>query len=164
MVRGVENEFESSTCTWYVVAFVTSLQSSVTGSLTRAPLTGASSDGAAGVPLDPPGCTVSTAPHVVFSRAHTFACVVADTAVVDTVNVVVVAPAATLTLAGTVAGAMAESCTVAPPPGAGAFNVIVAMDVPPPVTVDGLRASPVTQTFDVCAGLIVTLALALDAP
>jgi len=85
------------------------------------------SDGA----LVAPGVTVSTVPHVVFSTAHIFACVVDDTLVVPTLKVVVVAPAGTVTVAGTVAGDIEESCTVAPPAGAGAFNVTVAVaDVP----------------------------------
>ena len=80
---------------------------------------------------DDTGVTVSTVPHVVFSTAHIFACVVDDTLVVPTLKVVVVAPAGTVTVAGTVAGDIEESCTVAPPAGAGAFNVTVAVaDVP----------------------------------
>ncbi len=116
------------------------------------------SDGA----LVAPGVTVSTVPHVVFSTAHIFACVVDDTLVVPTVKVVAVAPAGTVTVAGTVAGDIAESCTVAPPAGAGAFNVTVAVDDVPAWTVLGLTARDVTQTLT--DGLIVTPALARDAP
>ena len=61
-----------------------------------------------GAPVEP-GVTVSTVPHVVFSSAHSFACVVDDTLVVPTVNVAVVAPAGTVTVAGTVAGDIDES-------------------------------------------------------
>jgi hypothetical protein len=169
IVRGDVNELESSTCTWYVAAFVTSFQSSVNGNDTLAPLAGAASVGAVGVPPgggggDPPDCTVSTAPQVVLSSAHIFACVVDDTDDVETLNVALVAPAGTTTLAGTVAGLIAESCTVAPPAGAAALSVTVAVEDEPPVTLVGLRVSDVTQMFFVNVGLIVTFALTLDAP
>lgn len=55
---------------------------------------------------------------------------------VVTVNVAVVAPAATDTLAGTVAatGVPLESVTTAPPAGAAALNVTVARELVPPTT------------------------------
>jgi hypothetical protein len=153
-----------------VVAFATSFQSNVNGSGTLVPLAGASSVGATGVPPegggggDPPPCTVNTAPHVVFSSAHTFAWVVADTAVVLTLNVALLAPAGTVTLAGTVAGLIDDSCTVAPPDGAVSLSVTVAVDDEPPGTLVGVRASDVTHRFFVVAGLTVTLALTFDEP
>ena len=147
---------------------MTSFQSSVSGNETCAPLAGARSVGATGVPPDgggePPACTVNTAPHVVFSSANTFDCAAVVTAVVDTVNVAVVAPAGTVSVAGTVAGLMADSWTTAPPDGAGALSVTVAVDDDPPGTLVGLSASPVTQKFFDVLGLIVTFALADDAP
>ena len=90
---------------------MTSFQSKVSGNVTLAPFAGATSAGVAGVPLDvvPPPCTVSTAPHVVLSSAHTFACVVAVTDVVDTLNVALDAPSGTITAAGTMAGLIADS-------------------------------------------------------
>jgi hypothetical protein len=116
------------------------------------------SDGA----LAAPGVTVSTAPHVVFSTAHSFACVVDETLVVPTLKVAVVAPPGTVTVGGTVAGDIDESCTVAPPAGAGAFNVTVPVDDVPAVTVLGLSASDVTQTLT--EGFTVTLAVTRDGP
>jgi len=67
-----------------------------------------------------------------------------------TVNVAVVAPAVTTTLAGTVADAvlLLDRVTVlcAAVPAAAAFNVIVAVEfVVPPFTLVGLRATDRTQ-------------------
>lgn len=62
---------------------------------------------------------------------------------VDTVNVALVEPAGTVTLAGTVATnvLLLDSATVAPPEGAAAANVTVPVDVFPPVTLVGLNDS-----------------------
>lgn len=131
-------------------------------------MTGARSVGATGVPPDgggvPPLCTVNTAPQLVFRSANTFDCAVAVTALVETVNVAVVEPAGTVSVAGTVAGLMAESWTTAPADGAGALSVTVAVDDDPLGTLVGLSESPVTQKFLDVLGLIVTFALADDAP
>src|SRR5262249_15610793 len=63
----------------------------------------------------------------------------AVTAVVVTVQVALVAPAATVTLPGTVAAALLlDSVTALPPVGATALSVTVPCDVPPPVTLVGL--------------------------
>jgi len=63
----------------------------------------------------------------------------AVTALVFTVNVALVAPAATATLEGTAAAdALLESLTTAPPLGAGALRVTVPVEEAPPVTLGGL--------------------------
>ena len=65
------------------------------------------------------------------------------TALVETVKVALVAPAATVTAAGTVAVAVFEllSATEAPPAGAAADSVTVPVDGLPPATVVGLSVS-----------------------
>ena len=67
----------------------------------------------------------------------------AVTALVATVNVALVAPAATVTLAGVLATVvlLLESVTVAPPDGAARLNVTVPVDEFPPVTLVGFRLS-----------------------
>jgi len=83
------------------------------------------------------------------------------TGLVLTVNVAVVAFAATVTLAGTVAAAvlLLLSVTTAPPVGAGPFRVTVPLDELPPVTVVGLKLTPlgtggVTPKMAVCVVLL----------
>ena len=57
-------------------------------------------------------------------------------------NVALVAPAATVTVPGTLAAVLlSESETTAPPAGAAAFNVTVPWVDVPPTTVDGLTTS-----------------------
>ena len=115
----------------------TSLQSNVTGIATVAPFAGAMSVGAAGVGLD--AFTVSVALRLTPSVPEMTADVEDDTAGVLTVNVRLVAPADTVTLAGTVAAAvlLLESVTTAPPDGAAPDNVTVPCDELPPVTLAG---------------------------
>ena len=62
---------------------------------------------------------------------------------VGTVNVVLVAPAGTSTLGGTLAtdGSLLESVTCTPPAGAGPFSVTVAKEGLPPVTLVGFSVS-----------------------
>jgi hypothetical protein len=73
---------------------------------------------------------------------ETLTAVVFETADVVTVKVLLVAPAATVTLAGTVAEAeLSESDTTAPPDGAAALRVTVPVDEAPPTTVLGLSVS-----------------------
>jgi hypothetical protein len=68
------------------------------------------------------------------------------TALVLTVNVALLAPAATVTLAGTVAVAvlLLESETAAPPVRAGPLSVTVPVAEDPPVTLVGLSPSDVS--------------------
>ena len=65
-----------------------------------------------------------------------------STTEVLTVNVVLVAPAGTVTLEGTLAAPLLlESITCAPPVGAGPLNVTVPVEEFPPVTLVGFRES-----------------------
>jgi len=83
-----------------------------------------------------------------------------DTGWVVTVNVAVVAPAATVTLAGTVAAAvlLLVRLTTAPPAGAGPFSVIVPAEELPPVTVVGLKVTELgTGVFTVRVALFVAV-------
>ena len=67
----------------------------------------------------------------------------AVTLLVVTVNVALLAPAATVTFAGTVAAAVLplERETVAPPLGAGPLRVTVPVEEDPPLTLVGLSAT-----------------------
>jgi hypothetical protein len=76
---------------------------------------------------------------------------VEETDLLVTVNVVLLAPAATLTLAGTVAALvlLLESVTVAPPDGAAPESATVPWAVLPPTTLVGEIETDVTVGFDV---------------
>ena len=79
-----------------------------------------------------------------------------------TVNVAVVAPAATVTLAGTVAAAvlLLDSATTAPPTGAATFSVTAPVDEIPPVTAAGFRLTDASVTgtgFTVSVAVCVPL-------
>ena len=72
----------------------------------------------------------------------------AATALVLTANVAVVAPAATVTLEGTVAATvlLLESAIVAPPAGAAPLSVTVPVEEFPPVTLVGFTESAERET------------------
>ena len=89
--------------------------------------------------------------------------VVAVTDVVVTVNVALVAPAGTVTLAGTeVEAELSESDTDAPPAGAAALNATVPVEELPPTTELGLSETDdsvgplVPDGFSVSVALFVT--------
>src|SRR5438132_13941480 len=69
----------------------------------------------------------------------------AETVLVLTANVALVAPSATVTLEGTVATdvSLLESATCAPPDGAGPLSVTMPVEESPPVTVVGVSDSGV---------------------
>lgn len=82
------------------------------------------------------------------------------TDVVVTANVALVAPAATVTLAGTVVALeLSESETTAPPPGAGALSDTDPVAEPPPATLVGLTDIVESVGPLVPAGLSVSVAL-----
>lgn len=65
----------------------------------------------------------------------------------ETVNVAVVWPEATVTVEGTEAEALlVESETTVPPEAAAPFNVTVPVEVPPPCTAVGLSVTEATAT------------------
>ena len=106
------------------------------------------------------GDTVNTALRVAPPNVPlTVADVEALTGVVLTVNVAVVAPAATVTLAGTVAAAvlLLESDTTAPPLGAAALKVTVPVEEAPPTTLVGLTVT--AESADAAGGVTVSVAL-----
>jgi hypothetical protein len=104
--------------------------------------------------------TLRTAVFVVtFAVPEIVAATFVAVGVVVTVNVAVVAPAATVTLAGTAAATLLlESVTVKPPDGAAEVSVTVPEDDVPPTTVAGLK-----ETLDRTGGLIVRVAVFVAA-
>jgi hypothetical protein len=99
---------------------------------------------AGGFELDPAGLTVNVAvPEVPEYAAVINELEVEATEFVLTVNVAVLLPPATVTLAGTVAAAvlLLESVTDVPAVGAGALNVTVAVELLPPVTLAGFNVN-----------------------
>jgi len=86
----------------------------------------------------------------------------AVTVLVLTVNVALVAPAATVTLEGTVATdvLLLESATCAPPDGAGPLSVTVPVEEFPPVALVGLNVSEVSvgggAGFTISEAVLVT--------
>ena len=77
-----------------------------------------------------------------------------------TVKFALVAPAGTVTLAGTVVAAeFSESDTAAPPAGAAALNVTVPVEELPPTTLVGLSETPESVGPVAPGGLMVRVAL-----
>ncbi len=82
------------------------------------------------------------------------------TAVVVTANVAVVAPAATVTVAGTVADPLLlDKLTTAPPVSAALLNVTVPVEEPPPATDVGFKL-----TDDKVGGGGFTVSVAFSVP
>src|SRR5437588_118920 len=84
-----------------------------------------------------------------------------------TVNVALVAPAATVTLEGTVAAAvlLLESATCAPPAGAAPLNVTVPVeDCVPPITLVGLSVSEESVGAGGAAGVTAIEAVRFTPP
>jgi len=77
------------------------------------------------------------------------AVIVPPTARVVTVNVIDVAPAGTVTLAGTDAGSVLDNVTTAPPDGAAAVSVAVPVTELPPMAVGVFSVSDASATPDV---------------
>jgi hypothetical protein len=75
------------------------------------------------------------------------------TALVDTVNVALVAPDGTVTLGGTVTGSALDNAIATPPAGAALLMTTVPVTDAPPTTVGALRVNAVTLT----AGPVVTV-------
>jgi len=84
----------------------------------------------------------------------------AATALVLTVKVALLAPAATVTLEGTLAAVvlLLESVTCAPPVGAGPLSVTVPVDEFPPVTLVGLSVNEESVGAGGGAGVTVSVA------
>jgi hypothetical protein len=107
------------------------------------------------------GFTVSTAVRVTPPKtAEMVAVVEALTETVVTVKVVLVAPAGTTTLVGTVVALeFSESETAAPPLGAAELNVTVPIEELPPTTLVGVSETAESVGPVDPAGLIVSVAL-----
>jgi hypothetical protein len=101
------------------------------------------------------GLTVRVAVCVALNSPVTVTVVSAPTALVLTVKVALVSPAATVTVAGVVADELSsDKVTRAPPAGAGLLMVTVPVEESPPVTEAGLRDTEVRT-----AGLMVRVAV-----
>ncbi len=112
------------------------------------------------------GFTVSEAVLVTPAKVAEIVTVVDSlTALVLTVNVALVAPAATVTLEGTVATdvSLLESATCAPPDGAGPLSATVPVEDLPPMTLVGLSVSEVSVGVGGGAGFTVSEAVLVTA-
>jgi len=84
----------------------------------------------------------------------------AVTELVDTVKFAIMAPAGTITLAGTAAtaGLLLESATAAPPEGAAALRVTVPVEGLPPTTLVGFRLNEERVAGGVTVSMVELLA------
>ena len=157
---------ESSTWISYVVAAVTSVQSKVTGCAGVASAAGDRSVGAAGVGGGVAGAfTVNVVAALSRSKPVIVTAVSAETDVVVTGNVALVAPAGTVTLAGTLAAAAElNSCTTAPPLGAALCSVAVPVDDVPELTVVGDNVTEMSGGVALAGGFTVRARFAALAP
>jgi len=110
-------------------------------------------------PVSAPGA--ETFRVAVTDVAPIFAVIVAVVDVVTgdvvTVNVAVVDPANTVTLAGTTTlELLDERVTTDPPVGAGPSKLTVPVDVSPPITVDGSSETPANATVGVIVRVVLT--------
>src|SRR5262245_28897180 len=105
--------------------------------------------------------TVSVAVRVALRLPVIVTVVGVETALVFTVNVPLVEPAAIVMLEGTVAAAVLslDSVTTAPPEGAALSSVAVPCDVPPPATLFGFNVREVSDS----AGVTVVTNNVVDA-
>ena len=109
------------------------------------------------------GFTVRVAVRVITPyRAEIVAAVEPDTALVVIVNVALLAPAATVTLAGTVAADVLslDNDTSAPPAGAGPLIVTVPVEGLPPCTLDGFTC----RELNAASGVTVRGAVLVTPP
>ena len=160
------NVVESSTWISYDVAPVTSDQSNATGCAGVAPLAGDSSVGAAGVGGGAAAAfTVSDVLALNRSSAVIVTAVSALTDAVAIAKVADVAPAGTVTLAGTLAAPFElNNWTTAPPDGAAPWSVAVPVDGDPPFTVAGETVTLTSGGVAAAGGLTVNPTLAALAP
>lgn len=116
------------------------------------------------VTVPPGGLTVSAADLVTPPRtAEMVAAVAVVGALVVAVKVALVAPAGTVTLAGTLATAvlLLDSVTTAPPVGAAAVKVTLPWEVPPPVTLVGFSVKLLRLNAGGGGGTGVTMSVAV---
>jgi hypothetical protein len=118
------------------------------------------SDSADRVAAAAPALTVSVVENPRWSSPEIVTDVSDVTDVVEIGNVAVVAPAGTVTLAGSVAGEPPNSCTTAPPAGAGPSIVTVPVELLPPATVAGDSVRPTSGGVAPALGLTLSTTLA----
>jgi hypothetical protein len=111
-----------------------------------------------------PAFTVSVVENPRWSSPEITTDVSDVTDVVEIGNVAVVAPAGTVTVAGSVAGDPPNSCTTAPPAGAGPWIVTVPVEPLPAATVAGESVRPTSGGVALAPGFTLSTTLAELAP